>query len=208
MRHMVRVLVGTMLDVAAGRRAHEDFVDLLEGAPRRRPGRRPTRTGSTWPRSDTELGCPNRLLLSCRASCPSRRPFYSARSPVSRSTSGSRSGGSSCGSRARESRSRCSRSAFSSSCSSTCSPRLRDRRGAVDELHEVRGASSSARALALMLVGGFSVGSAGLALLERRMRTGATQPPIAGGATNAMTVEQTACRRARSPRGRARCAPG
>jgi tRNA pseudouridine38-40 synthase len=34
MRQMVRVLVGTMLDVASGRSAVQDFVRLLDGAPR------------------------------------------------------------------------------------------------------------------------------------------------------------------------------
>jgi tRNA pseudouridine38-40 synthase len=34
MRHMVRILVGTMLDVAAGRRSVDEFGRLLEGAPR------------------------------------------------------------------------------------------------------------------------------------------------------------------------------
>ena len=38
MRHMVRVLVGTMLEVAAGRRPLADFEALLEGAPRERGG--------------------------------------------------------------------------------------------------------------------------------------------------------------------------
>ena len=38
MRHMVRTLVGTMLEVAGGRRAHEDFESLLRGAPRERAG--------------------------------------------------------------------------------------------------------------------------------------------------------------------------
>jgi tRNA pseudouridine38-40 synthase len=38
MRNMVRVLVGTMLEVAGGRRSFEDFVSLLEGAPRERAG--------------------------------------------------------------------------------------------------------------------------------------------------------------------------
>jgi tRNA pseudouridine38-40 synthase len=38
MRHMVRVLVGTMLEVAAGRRSLADFEALLEGAPRDRAG--------------------------------------------------------------------------------------------------------------------------------------------------------------------------
>jgi tRNA pseudouridine38-40 synthase len=34
MRHMVRVLVGTMLEVGGGRRSVEDFRTLLQGAPR------------------------------------------------------------------------------------------------------------------------------------------------------------------------------
>ena len=38
MRHMVRVLVGTMLEVAGGRRTLEDFEALLRGAPRERAG--------------------------------------------------------------------------------------------------------------------------------------------------------------------------
>jgi tRNA pseudouridine38-40 synthase len=38
MRNMVRVLVGTMLEVGAGRRSLEDFGALLEGAPRERAG--------------------------------------------------------------------------------------------------------------------------------------------------------------------------
>ncbi len=38
MRSMVRVIVGTMLEVAAGRRPPADFPALLEGAPRERAG--------------------------------------------------------------------------------------------------------------------------------------------------------------------------
>jgi tRNA pseudouridine38-40 synthase len=38
MRNMVRVLVGTMLEVAGGRRTSQDFAALLEGAPRERAG--------------------------------------------------------------------------------------------------------------------------------------------------------------------------
>ena len=38
MRNMVRVLVGTMLEIAAGRRVNEDFALLLGGAPRERAG--------------------------------------------------------------------------------------------------------------------------------------------------------------------------
>jgi tRNA pseudouridine38-40 synthase len=39
MRNMNRVLVGTMLEVAGGRRRVEDFVALLDGAPRARAGK-------------------------------------------------------------------------------------------------------------------------------------------------------------------------
>ncbi len=38
MRSQVRVLVGTMLEVAGGRRSVEDFRSLLEGSPRERAG--------------------------------------------------------------------------------------------------------------------------------------------------------------------------
>lgn len=38
MRNMIRVLVGTMLEVAGGKRGVEDFARLLEGAPRERAG--------------------------------------------------------------------------------------------------------------------------------------------------------------------------
>jgi tRNA pseudouridine38-40 synthase len=38
MRNMVRVLVGTMLEVGGARRSLDDFVSLLEGAPRERAG--------------------------------------------------------------------------------------------------------------------------------------------------------------------------
>ena len=38
MRNMVRVLVGTMLEVGTGRRRLDDFTALLEGAPRERAG--------------------------------------------------------------------------------------------------------------------------------------------------------------------------
>jgi tRNA pseudouridine38-40 synthase len=38
MRNMIRILVGTMLDVGGGKRTIEDFRELLEGAPRERAG--------------------------------------------------------------------------------------------------------------------------------------------------------------------------
>jgi zinc transporter, ZIP family len=58
-----------------------------------------------------------------------------------------------------------------------------------EELGEGEGSLFEGLSLALLLGGGFIIGSAGLALAERRMRT-SKQPPIAGGATDAMTVEQ------------------
>ena len=39
LRHMVRVLVGTMLDVAAGIGTAEEFRELLQGRPRSHAGR-------------------------------------------------------------------------------------------------------------------------------------------------------------------------
>jgi tRNA pseudouridine38-40 synthase len=38
MRNMVRVLVGTMLEAASGRRSVDDFTRLLDGAPRSEAG--------------------------------------------------------------------------------------------------------------------------------------------------------------------------
>jgi tRNA pseudouridine38-40 synthase len=38
MRHMNRILVGTMLEVATGRRGADDFARLLDGADRRQAG--------------------------------------------------------------------------------------------------------------------------------------------------------------------------
>jgi tRNA pseudouridine38-40 synthase len=38
LRSMARVLVGTMIEVASGRRSLDDFVSLLAGAPRERAG--------------------------------------------------------------------------------------------------------------------------------------------------------------------------
>ena len=58
-----------------------------------------------------------------------------------------------------------------------------------EELGDGEGSLPEGLFLALMLGGGFMVGSAGLALVERRMRT-SKQPPVSGGATDAMTVEQ------------------
>jgi ZIP family zinc transporter len=58
-----------------------------------------------------------------------------------------------------------------------------------DELHDGSGSLPVGLLLGLLFGGGFTAGLAGLALIESRMRN-AKPPPIAGGATDAMTVEQ------------------
>lgn len=60
---------------------------------------------------------------------------------------------------------------------------------AVGAFKHGRGSLGHAVALALLLVGGFALGSAGLGILERRLRPGARgAPPIAGGATDALNA--------------------
>jgi ZIP family zinc transporter len=63
----------------------------------------------------------------------------------------------------------------------------------------------STAGLALLLGGGFAVGTAGLAVVERWMRPDRRpQAPIAGGSTDAMTVEQASALTAESSLQRAR----
>jgi ZIP family zinc transporter len=52
-----------------------------------------------------------------------------------------------------------------------------------------RAGFAHAAAFALLLVGGFSVGSAGLGIVERRLRTRAPLPPIAGGASDVLLAD-------------------
>jgi len=59
-----------------------------------------------------------------------------------------------------------------------------------DKLHDGHGSLGYGVLLSLILGGGFAAGSAGLALIEQWMRPSPKAPPIAGGATDAMTVEQ------------------
>jgi ZIP family zinc transporter len=58
----------------------------------------------------------------------------------------------------------------------------------VNEFHAGDASFGHAAGLALLLVGGFSLGSAGQGILERRMRTAAPLPPIAGGSTEVLAV--------------------
>ena len=60
--------------------------------------------------------------------------------------------------------------------------------GAVEEFKDGDASFLHAAGLTLLLLGGFSLGSAGLGISERRMRA-RNAPPIAGGATNALAVE-------------------
>lgn len=63
----------------------------------------------------------------------------------------------------------------------------------VEELGEGEGAWGEAIGLSLLLGAGFTAGCAGLAVIEKRLRgSQAAPPPIAGGATDALTVEQAA----------------
>ena len=60
----------------------------------------------------------------------------------------------------------------------------------VEELGEGEGTFWKPAGFALIFGLGFAAGSAGLALIEQRMRPRKPMPPIAGGASDAMTVEQ------------------
>ncbi|MGH2973371.1 MAG: ZIP family metal transporter [Solirubrobacterales bacterium] len=63
---------------------------------------------------------------------------------------------------------------------------------AVSAYKDGTGSFAHAAALALLLVGGFALGSAGLGIIERRIRPSApANPPIAGGATEALTFDET-----------------
>jgi zinc transporter, ZIP family len=61
---------------------------------------------------------------------------------------------------------------------------------AVTKFHDHDGSFGHALAMALLLGGGFAVGSAGLATVERRMRPKSPPPkaPVAGGSAEAQTV--------------------
>jgi zinc transporter, ZIP family len=61
---------------------------------------------------------------------------------------------------------------------------------AVEKLGDGDGSLAEALGLALLFGGGFAAGSAGLALIEQRMRPPKPPRPISGGSTDALTVDQ------------------
>jgi zinc transporter, ZIP family len=75
---------------------------------------------------------------------------------------------------------------------------------AVGAFHDGKGSFGHAAAQSLILIGGFGLGSAGLGILERRLRNRRpAPPPIAGGATDTMTVQEDARVRAQAAQARA-----
>jgi ZIP family zinc transporter len=58
---------------------------------------------------------------------------------------------------------------------------------AVTAFHDGHASFGHAAAMALLLVGGFALGSAGLGILERRMRPRKALPPLAGGSVDVLT---------------------
>ncbi len=62
--------------------------------------------------------------------------------------------------------------------------------GAVEAFKDGDGSFGRAAAMSLLLVGGFTLGSAGLGILERHIRSGAaSRPPLAGGATDVLSPQ-------------------
>jgi ZIP family zinc transporter len=59
---------------------------------------------------------------------------------------------------------------------------------AVTDFDAGKASFGHAAGMALLLVGGFGLGSAGLGILERRLRAGAPLPPVAGGSTEVLTA--------------------
>jgi ZIP family zinc transporter len=61
---------------------------------------------------------------------------------------------------------------------------------AVTAFKDGDGGFGRAAGLSLLLVGGFTLGCAGLGIIERRLRSGAAKPPpLAGGATDVVSLE-------------------
>lgn len=65
--------------------------------------------------------------------------------------------------------------------------------GAVEAFGEDEGSLGHAVALTTLLLGGFTLGSFGIGLLERKIRSAGPDrlPPMAGGSTDALTVEDS-----------------
>jgi ZIP family zinc transporter len=61
---------------------------------------------------------------------------------------------------------------------------------AVEAFKDGEGSFGEAAGLALLLVGGFAFGSAGLGLLERRLRRNQPLPPIAGASTDVLAAAE------------------
>jgi zinc transporter, ZIP family len=76
--------------------------------------------------------------------------------------------------------------------------------GAVTDFEAGDASFGHAAELALLLVGGFGLGSAGLGILERRLRTAAPLPPIAGGSTEVLTAPDRQALEAHAAAARAR----
>jgi ZIP family zinc transporter len=67
-----------------------------------------------------------------------------------------------------------------------------DTEAAVEAFGEGEGSLGHAAALSALLLGGFTLGSLGIGLLERRIRSRPRRlPPLAGGSTDALTVEDS-----------------
>ena len=60
---------------------------------------------------------------------------------------------------------------------------------AVTAFHDGDASFAHAAMMALLLVGGFALGSAGLGILERKMRPAKPIPPLSGGSTEVLTVD-------------------
>ena len=76
---------------------------------------------------------------------------------------------------------------------------------AVEGYEEGEGTLAKAIGFPLLLAGGFALGCAGLAMLERRMRRSIDRPPpMAGGSADAMTVEQATALVGEADQGRSR----
>ena len=75
---------------------------------------------------------------------------------------------------------------------------------AVEAFKDDEGSFANAAGLALLLIGGFAVGSVGLGLLERYLRRERPLPPIAGGSGGALPADDMAVLDAEAATARAR----